>query len=365
MVLARAAWGPAAPPTWTPEGAPLLELGAEEPGSPELFGRVSEARFGPGGTLWVVDALIPEVRIFHARSGDFQAAFGSRGEGPGAFMQVEMLGFDEESAWFWDPRLGRTTQVSLEGEPLAVEPMGQDRDLIPRLLSRTGSGDFLSVLPQLAQGPLRVGEVLQDTVRIWEVGKNAESPRLLAEQPGARFLLTAQGGIPIPFTDGGRFAARGDRLVLSHPEGQPQLRVFDGGRLTLRIETEIPRTPARPDDRREALQRLGFGDSPPDGMSIPSLLPSWGFLKVGADGSILALRTPRASDPEPGNGDPSVEVRSPWAWDVFTPEGRHLGLLLLPPNAQLLDYGETGILMVRTPVGEGPRVHLHPLPGWE
>ncbi len=115
----------------------------------------------------------------------------------------------------------------------------------------------------------------------------------------------------------------------------------------------------------QAVQRLGFGDAPPDGMPIPATLPTWGVLRIGADGSLLALRTPRAPDPEPGDQDPSMGVRPPWAWDVFTPEGRHQGLLLLPRTFQLLDYGETGILMVETPAGEGPRVHLHPLPGWE
>ncbi len=355
-------WGADAVPVWEPHEAPLLRLGTEEADSPELFGRITEARVGPDGSLWIVDGLVSEIRVFAAPGGAFRFAVGGRGEGPGEFRSVRFLGFDAEGAWFWDRTLGRVTAFSLAGELRGVHPLGQDLEILPGLIGRTDRGSFVTTLPGFVAGPVSEGMIIPDTSRLWEVGLEALDPRLIVEQPGQSWYMSERGQVPVPFTDGGRHAARGNRVVVSDPDGSPMLRVFDGGRLVMRVQTDLERARVSPAETQAAWERMAPGGRVPDGLPVPSRVPAWGFLQLGSDGSLLAMRYFRWPTGPGGDssGDPPAAE-----WDVFSPDGRHRGVMVLPYGWSLLDFTPEVVLVSVSAEMEGPRVHLHASPEWD
>ena len=104
------------PPEW--RLAPVVSIGPKslkEEASPEEFGKVSSAAFGPDGTVFVADALNQEVRVF-GLDGAHRRTFGRGGEGPGEFSGLYSLAWVGDRLLTLDPHLGRIGAFSAEGE---------------------------------------------------------------------------------------------------------------------------------------------------------------------------------------------------------------------------------------------------------
>lgn len=105
----------------------------------ESFTRVTDAVLGPDGTVFVIDASPPHVRVFD-RNGDFVRMFGRRGRGPGELTRptnaqwldstlvvrhsgtVTEFRPDGEFVRLWRP--------PIEGWIMAVVPVGDDAHLV-------------------------------------------------------------------------------------------------------------------------------------------------------------------------------------------------------------------------------------------
>ena len=104
------------PPAW--QLVPVASIGpteiADEAG-PDEFGGVSAVALGPGGEVFVGDALNREVRVF-GLDGEHLRTFGRHGEGPGEFQSIYSLAWVGDRLLVYDPGLGRIGEFAAEGE---------------------------------------------------------------------------------------------------------------------------------------------------------------------------------------------------------------------------------------------------------
>ena len=93
--------------TWAHDPEPVLQLGALEGNTPDVFGRISSLLIGADGGVTVTDDLAGEVRSFSA-SGAHVGTLGGLGEGPGEFStSLSLLRVAGDSIWVWDQRQRR------------------------------------------------------------------------------------------------------------------------------------------------------------------------------------------------------------------------------------------------------------------
>jgi hypothetical protein len=357
VAVAENRWDETAVTTWELSESPLLRLGSEVAGAPDLFGRIVQASLDPRGALWVVDASSLEIRVFNVPSGEHRFTVGGHGQGPGEFESVHLLGLDDNHAWIWDQSLRRLTTFTLSGSLSDVRPVGQDLELAPRLHSRTASGTFVAQFPQHLGRPVTEGMIVQDTIRIWEFAAEAGESELLAQRAGPIFHFAGGAQHSVPFADGARFAARDRWVVLTHPEGLPTLEVLEEGRLARRIHLARERSPVTTEalDSLRAITGSGGATGAGERLPVPRLAPAWQEVRIGPDGSILALHNYWLNFWMP-------DARQ--SWDVFDHAGRFRGLLNLPLGSSLLDVGGEYLVLSESQEGAGPGIAVHAVPPW-
>lgn len=358
VAVAENRWDEAAVTAWELSEPPILRLGSELAGAPDLFGRIDQASLDSRGHLWVVDGLSADVRVFDVHSGEYRFTVGGRGQGPGEFGSVHLLGFDHTHAWIWDRDLGRLTAFTLAGELGEVRPIGLERERTPRLFSRTARGTFLAQFPQVLTRNITEGMTVQDTIRIWEFAADVDEAELLAQRPSVVWHFGGGTQRQVPFTDGARFAARDRWVVLTDPEGSPNIEVLEDGRPVRRIHLYRERSPVKTEALDSLLAMMGFSGvaGAEDRVPVPRLAPAWQAVRIGQDGSILALH-------HVGLDFWMPDARQ--VWDVFDNQGRLKGLLILPAGTSLLEVGGEYLVLGETPEGGGPRIVVHEVPGWE
>ena len=333
-------------------GQPVLRLGSDDSEAPDFFGRVTSAHFDPRGNLWVVDAMSAEVRVFSAPSGEHLFTLGGRGQGPGEFQMPFPVGFDDEKVWIWDQNLGRVSVFTLEGELLETERVGEERQIIPRLLHRTLEGKFVAQLPQSMASPVEEGTLIHDTIRVWQFETDVSEAELLTTRRGVTWYFAEGMQVPVPFAQGTRFAVREGRVVSTDPDGAPVLDVVEDGRLARRIRVERERLPVTPRTierelespvRSEAAQEIVRAHR--SRLPIPDLLPTWEWVRIGSSGHVFALRY---------GGLLAEEI-----WDVFDPEGALVGSVALPTEAHLVDANHRYLVLMEMPALRGPGISLY------
>lgn len=110
-----------------------LVIGSDDPEAPDahLFSIVSTAAVTPDGRMLVVDGRSEEIRLF-SPDGTFIRRIGERGAGPGEIQRVGAMAVDGQNRLLVaDPRQGRITAFSLEGEMLQTYPFPE----VPRVTS--------------------------------------------------------------------------------------------------------------------------------------------------------------------------------------------------------------------------------------
>ena len=96
----------------------VVSIGPEsvtEEEAPDEFGGVTAVALGPGGTVFVADAVNSEIRVF-GLDGSHIRTFGRAGEGPGEFGNIYSIAWVGDRLLTLDPRLGRIGEFSAEGE---------------------------------------------------------------------------------------------------------------------------------------------------------------------------------------------------------------------------------------------------------
>ncbi len=111
---------------WTPETEWKLEenltLGTSEGEGPEVFGLITAFRVTHEGTIYVLEYMSQEVRVFDP-SGEFSHSFGNKGSGPGEFAAATDFNLAPDGRVLVpDLRTGRYSLFGLDGAFLTSYP---------------------------------------------------------------------------------------------------------------------------------------------------------------------------------------------------------------------------------------------------
>ncbi|WKW12980.1 hypothetical protein Strain138_002291 [Pseudogemmatithrix spongiicola] len=115
----RSAAGPA---DWQLDLTPVLAVGDTEDSDSAMFGRVSDVRLLPNGTLAVADAGASAVLLFDS-TGAPLGRRGRKGRGPGEFAgQISLARLADDAVAVWDPSQSRWSQVHVARAEITVLP---------------------------------------------------------------------------------------------------------------------------------------------------------------------------------------------------------------------------------------------------
>jgi hypothetical protein len=102
---------------------PVLSLGGPDAEGATQFHQIQEIHIDPRGRLWVADGQSAEIRLF-LPDGRHLRTVGGRGEGPGEFQRMRLLGsFRGDSVAVWDLALARLTVLDKEGTLARTEQL--------------------------------------------------------------------------------------------------------------------------------------------------------------------------------------------------------------------------------------------------
>jgi len=334
---------------------PVMSLGGPDVSGPTQFSRLAGVHLDARGNVWVADGGSAELRLFRP-DGTHWKTRGGRGEGPGEFRRLRLLGvFRGDSVACWDDQLGRLTVFDADGELARTTRMPPGEEVAPRGYTIFADGTLLAQFPRLIAGSsLEPGQLLKDTTRLERVELSHLGREALASAPGPTWLWTGHSQIPLPFTLNPGFDLDGASLhLVAGPEFR--VRVFQAGRVSeIYGMARRPREVTQSDvatyaafmegalpqpQRREYLSVL-------DHAARPRYLPAYDHVVVADDGDVWA----RIYSPE------SFGAAS---WDVFNNGRRWLGQVRTPAGLMVHEVkGDTLVGVWRDTLGvEHVRLH--------
>ncbi len=199
-----------------------LRVGSVE--DPDLgFSQVSGVDVDRDGNLFVAEGLEREIRVY-APDGTFLRRIGRKGEGPGEFQFLRLMGVIGDTVWVVDNRLQRTTLFRRDGTILSTGswtglsvPEGPGRTLMIGPLVMRSDGLFSS---QLAGVAMSLGATAApDSTRI---------PRVRFEASGAVLDTVGWDVVPVRTTTPVQVGSR--RYTVPSEPGDVPLRLpFAGG----------------------------------------------------------------------------------------------------------------------------------------
>ncbi len=302
------------------DSVPLLPLGENVDGSPTSFAGVQGVLRDGIGRIWVADGQANELRIF-GPDGGHVATRGGRGEGPGEFQQLLLLGtLPGDTVLTGDRVLPRITAWGPDADFAWTRTFTPSEAAPPRPFAPFPDGSVLAMArTSLSGAGLAEGELIRENnalLRITPEGSAVE----VGIAPGATWVWTGSGMVPLPFTAPASFAVVGDALhVVSGPG--PLVHVYRNGGLTSMYGLdEAPRAVGA----GELAAYRGFVERwIPEGMrldyeeplghpELPQVLPTWDRLLPGPGGTAWLRRY-------------AIDPLAPRDWDVFGPDGAWRG----------------------------------------
>lgn len=320
-------------------GAPSLSLGGVDATGPEQFGSVEAVAWADDGSIWVSDRQTQDVRVFNA-DGTWRTTVGGRGDGPGEFRGIQLLGAaDGDSVAVVNASRRRVSWFSLDGELLSESAivMPDGRVTVLHGVLRDGSlvGTANTPISSLTDGEVFGAE---SNVVVW-LSPGTE-PKHLATQPSRANVIV--GNFPdfenfsVPFTNG-TSPGFGASVVLGSGSAF-ELRVFGKSGLRRIVRLQRPPQPVTADLERQyrGRAREGFAaESYDDVVSmldhplVPEFTPAYTDILVGSSGELWARRW---------------GVSGPGDWDVFDPEGDYMGRVVNPDGVRVEAVGQSEVL---------------------
>jgi len=341
---------------------PEFEIGTQDASEGEdeqaVFGRISTVLGMPDGGLLVHDGQAEEVRLF-AADGRFATRVGGKGGGPGEFGQLNgITALSNGDLIFWDASGGRLNRYRSNGEFLSTWRLPFTGWFTQNAL-HSDARDFVYAWALIerdttsAGGDNRFGFIRMDT-----------SGAVLDTTPYPRWqappsFLTAQSAdgrsitrTSIPWTAGDQNRLARDGGLVSGPGNPYVIYVLPRAGKPLRIDREftpVAVSSTEASERRASIERMMKRLNPSwnwSGASIPAAKPAYQNIEVGEDGRIW-VRIYTAGEPIPedelppvrpgpdGIAPPRITTREPVVYDVFTPDGKLLGRVALPPRTRI------------------------------
>lgn len=282
------------------DSVPTLSLGGADIEGPTQFGNVSGVQIDRRGNVWVADGQSAEVRIFHP-DGAFWKSVGGRGEGPGEFMSIRLLGiFRGDSMAVWDDAQGRLTVLDPDGNVARVLVAQGGEAYPPNAFRVFQDGTVLARVRKVLQaGALEPGTVIPDTAIFARVDYSSMLSEPEGGAPAPRWLWTGRSSIPIPFTVNPGFDISGDEV---HASSGPafRIRVFQRGSLVESYGLNRDPDPVTATERQDYTDMVlaTSGDSPRrdeylsvlNHPEVPTLLPAYRSIVVAEGGDVWAER---------------------------------------------------------------------------
>lgn len=303
------------------DSVPAISLGGPDATGPTQFFRIQGIHVDPASRLWVADGQSGDLRIFDANGAHWKTR-GGRGEGPGEFVQIRLLGSAPgDTVLLGDGGLDRITVFSPDGEFVRTEVLPSSDRPAPRPFDVFGDGSVLGQLPRIVSAAsLEDGQILTDSVELVRVNVRASTIQPYGTAEGPLWIWTGRSQVPVPFTVNAAFDVAGNEVYLvSGPDFR--IQVFEDGELQ-----EIHAV-------RRARRRVGNADivayrqfvedyvpeqtradylSSLDHEARPNVLPAYDRVLISAEGDIWVQTY-------------DADLEAPHDWDVFDEEGGFLG----------------------------------------
>lgn len=331
---------------WTVEVE--FQIGGATNDSNYQFGRIAGIVASSSGTIFVLDRLAREVKVF-GRDGSFIRTFGTAGGGPGELGQnagpILLAGGD--TLVVPDPSNQRVNLYAPDGTSIGSyrwNPLGEEG-----LVYRWKTTPFGVVVNQVR--PIALPATSTTPERERGVGRDVVATRRL-DGSVIDTLLTFPSGATYSMASGSpRFklfvpepvwAVAEDGRVFHGTTDRYRIEVYRGGVLERVILRNIEPVPVSEADQKLAkdglVRSLSAGGWSPQQialveptMSFAEHFPSHMFIEVGPNGSLWI----RHFEIPSGLGADERERYDPFRsvsrnWDVFDAEGRYLGVVVMP-----------------------------------
>lgn len=308
------------------DSAPHVSIGGAEATGPSQLFRVQGIHVDAAQRIWVADGQSGELRIFHADGSPWKIR-GGRGEGPGEFLQIRLLGATPDgSVLVGDSRTDRITVFDPEGEFVRTWRLPASERPAPRPFDVFRDGSILGQLPRIVPAQaLQPGQLLPDSVELVRTVPDSTSVEPYGLAPGPLWLWTGQNQVALPFTVNASFDVVGKAVhLVSGPAFR--IRVLQGGRLRESYGVQRRARPVGVSDLeayRDFVEEYIPESARPDYLAAldnerrPSLLPAYDRVLASADGHMWAQVY-------------ESDLGSAHAWDVFDDERRFVGRVRAP-----------------------------------
>ena len=321
---------------------PVVSIGGPTAEGAAQFFRIQHVALDSSGRYWVADGQSNELRVFDS-SGEPLFVRGGRGEGPGEFNQIRLLGtFRGDSIMVGDRQSPRLTVYDPEGVFVRTQALAAPEGAPPRPVAVYPDGAVLGQLPRmLTASSLEPGEILSDTVRLVSMSPLSSDPVLQATAGGPLWIWTGTAQIPVPFTTNAGFALIEGAVHLV-TGSEFRIQVFREGRLIESYGVERPIRSVTPHDLQTyrtfvntyvpEQSRAAYLESLTHA-ARPSQAPAYSRLVPGSDGIVWAQRYNPSFD-EPG------------LWDVFGGDRTFLGSVTTPERFTLMHVSSVALVGV-------------------
>jgi hypothetical protein len=330
---------------WTLSSAPSLSIGAVDgPEAYQLF-QVRAARRLASGEVLIANQGTSELRFYDAEGRHLWSA-GREGDGPGEFRAMRGLwSLGPDSVLVSDQIAGRLSVLTMDGALARVSRLAPLPDAQrPTPVGLVGDG--LLVQASRSAGIAQPYGTSYDSLAYARYALDGSHARTLLVTRGRPYFKADVGGgrwvstgllhfpSPVAATDrDGWYSGTGDRWEIE--------RYSPEGSLTHVIRRDEPKRPYTGDD-----VTVTFFDETVS-LPVPELLPAYRALVVGEGGSLWVERY-TLPDEQP-------------VWSVFREDGRYLGDVETPVDAELMHVGGDFLLFVQNDDLGVERVVVHEL----
>lgn len=338
---ADAAPGTDAPlPRWTLGAEPELRSGTGDDGLHQVMDAVRLA----DGSVAIVNAGMQQVRIV-APDGTVRNA-GREGSGPGEFQFPAWIGARGDTLWVADVLASRISRFSADGTFLGSAQLDEAVGLFPQVVGQYRDGTVLVAADEAAA--VRGTGVVRGRTALLRLRPDGRLIDTLAVVASSEQFATASAdgrGMRVETLPFGRrtvMALHGDVVYVGTGETAAVRAIDRQGRSRDLLRVAAAPKSVGPADIDAYWKNLvttggtsaGEDRAPPAGIPYPRTLPPYSDLHADADGRLWVAESslPR-------------EWSRPGGWWIFSPDGRPLARIQLPPRALLLDAGRDWVLL--------------------
>jgi hypothetical protein len=338
--------------SWTAPTIPLTKVATlgQLDGPPEYaFGGVDRIAVDARGVTYVYDYKAAQIRQYD-RNGKYIRAIGRKGAGPGEYQSIIALGIVRDSLFaVFDASNKRMTVFAPDGKLVSTVQQSRLAGFNDGAAALRDGRFIFRVRPTIngREGEIPIepppGMVIPPSfvLQAGADGSIVDSMPIGSKTKfGRAFYLTGSSGGNFNFVPEFHVALSPRGSVVWGESDQYRIFIRDSARVRV-IEQPWTPLPVVDGERANWQAYADFFEKRSNGRftyPIPKTKPAFRDLQVDQDGRIwLSLYAPAEErDIPPRQDQPVLRWRQNAVYDVFGPEGNHLGRVALPPNSRMI-----------------------------